>query len=260
MIDLPLHYHTIGGLKTRVAVIGEGPAVLLLHGWGGAIHSMAPVAVQMAGNGYTAHVLDLPGFGETELPPTAWSVPDYARWVVQYLDAAGLDKVYLIGHSFGGRISLILGADYPERVRKIALSNSAGVKLPPPFKLRMYYTGRKILMTVLSLPGLGGLKEKTRVYLRKKFGSSDYLNAGPLAETFKLVVAQDLVPYARRIKASTLLFWGDKDMDTPLAEGRVLEREIPDAGLILFEGAGHFAYLDNLPRFVHVVIHFFKQD
>lgn len=260
MIDLPIQYHTIGGLRTRVAVIGEGPAVLLLHGWGGAIHSMAPVAVQMAGNGYTAHVLDLPGFGETEISPTAWGVPDYARWVVQYLDAAGLGKVFLIGHSFGGRISLILGADNSERIHKIALSNSAGVKLPPSPKVRLYYVGRQVLLTMLSLPGLGGLKEKTRLSLRKKFGSSDYLNAGPLTETFKRVVAQDLVPYARRIQAPTLLFWGDRDMDTPLAEGHVLEREIPDAGLIVFEGAGHFAYLDNLPRFVHVVDHFFKQD
>lgn len=260
MNDLPIQYVTIGGLKTRVTVIGEGPPVLLLHGWGGAIYSMTPVATQLAANGFQSHVLDFPGFGETELPPVAWGVPEYARWVIEYLDYSGLETVFLVGHSFGGRVSLILGSDYPDRVRKMALSNSAGVKLPPSAKLRAYYTGRKILMMVLTLPGLGSVKAKTQAYLRQKFGSSDYLNAGPLQETFKLVVAQDLVPYARRIKVPTLLFWGDKDLDTPLAEGRILEREIPDAGLVLFEGAGHFAYLDYLPRFVHVVTHFFKQD
>ncbi len=253
----PAQQLTIDGLQTNFKIIGDGQPVLLLHGWGGSIASMERVAQRLAPAGFECHVLDLPGFGETEFPPEPWDVPRYTKWVVAYLDAQKLDKVHLIGHSFGGRISFILGSDYAERVEKLALTNAAGVKLPPPFKIRAYYLTRKVLFTILSLPGLGGLKEKLREYFRQKFGSSDYLSAGPLLETFKLVIAQDLLPYAKRVKAPTLLFWGDMDEDTPLAGARILEKEMPDAAVILFEGAGHFAYIDRMNDFIRITTHFF---
>lgn len=260
MTDTPTTQLTIDALSTSVKIIGEGTPILLLHGWGGSIASMEKAAQHLAPAGFACHVLDLPGFGDTELPPEAWDVPRYAEWVISYLDAQGLDKVHLIGHSFGGRISLILGSDYAERVHKIVLSNTAGVKLPPPLNIRIYYLVRKVLFTVLSLPGLGGLKENLREYFRQKYGSSDYLNAGPLIETFKLVIAPDLLPYAKRVQAPTLLFWGDLDADTPLAGARILEKEMPDAAIILFEGAGHFAYLDRLNDFVRITTHFFNPE
>ena len=250
----------VDGLQTNVKVIGEGFPVLFLHGWGANMTSFENIAAQIAPAGFECHLLDLPGFGNTQLPPEQWGVPQYAEWVLAYVDQAEIEKMHLVGHSFGGRISLILGAEHDGRVEKIVLSNSAGVKLPPPTNIRVYYVVRRILFTILSIPGLGGLKEKLRIYFRQKYGSSDYLSAGPLLETFKLVIGQDLRDYARRIKAPTLLFWGDMDNETPIEIGRILEQEIPDAALIVFEGAGHFAYLDRPAEFVRVVTHFFTHD
>lgn len=260
MSEIPMRREPIGGLDSGVAVIGEGPAVVLLHGWGATSQAMWPVAQQLAQAGFTAHVLDLPGFGKTQFPPQPWHVPDYARWVVKYLDFAKLERAHLIGHSFGGRISLVLGADYAQRVNKIVLSNSAGVRLPPSLKQQVMTLGGEILMRLLSLPGLRSRRDRIRQRLRRRFASEDYLNAGPLEETFKLVIAEDLLPYARRVQASTLLFWGDQDQDTPLEAGRTLEREMPDAGLILIPGAGHYAYLDDLNQFIKVTVHFLKSD
>lgn len=246
----------VGGIPTEYTVVGEGIPVLLLHGWGVDGETMLPVAQALAKAGFEAHVLDFPGFGKSALPPQPWRVEDYARWVVAYLDVAHLERVHLIGHSFGGRVSLVMGGTYPERIEKIALSNSAGIKLPLPLKIQFYYLWRRLLMAILSFPGLGSLKLRVRDHLRKRYGSADYLKAGPLQETFKLVVNEDLLPYARRIQAPTLLFWGDQDQDTPLKIGRVLEREIPDAALILFNGAGHYAYLDQFEQFIRIVVHF----
>lgn len=258
MSEIPIRRQQVGNLQTGVATVGQGLPVLLLHGWGCDISLMWPVATQLAEAGFAAHVVDFPGFGKTALPPEAWGVPDYAGWVVQYLDSVGLERVHLVGHSFGGRVSLVLGADYANRIDRIVLSNSAGVRLPPSPKMRLYYLARRVLMSILSLPGLGKVKIRVRAAMRRRFGSPDYLKAGPLTETFKLVVSHDLLPYARRVQAPTLLFWGDQDMDTPLRAGRILEQAMPDAALILFEGAGHFAYLDNLNQFIRVVTHFFK--
>jgi pimeloyl-ACP methyl ester carboxylesterase len=261
MTEVPRTFIQIGGLKTAVAVAGEsneGTPILLLHGWQASIDAMWKVALRLANEGFCVHAVDFPGFGETDLPPEAWTVPQYAAWVISYMNEAGLAKVNLIGHSFGGRVSLVLGAAYPERVEKIVLSNSAGVILPPSVKMQFYYAWRRVLLKVLSLPGLGGTKERVTAALRQRYGSSDYLNAGELIETFKLVISQDLREYARRIQAPTLLFWGDQDAETPLEIGRILEDDIPDAALILFEGAGHYAYLDDIGQFIQVVMYFFK--
>ena len=86
------------------------------------------------------------------------------------------------------------------------------------------------------------------------------LEAGPLQATFVRVVEQDLLPYAARVARPTLLIWGDRDADTPLWMGRQLEQTIPDAGLVVFQGAGHFSYLERLPDYVRIVHHFFSQQ
>jgi pimeloyl-ACP methyl ester carboxylesterase len=81
-----------------------------------------------------------------------------------------------------------------------------------------------------------------------------------MRNTFVKVVNEDLLPYAARIKVPTLLLWGDRDEDTPLWQGQLLEKTIPDAGLVVFEGAGHYSYLDRLGETVRILDHFFKQS
>ena len=79
-----------------------------------------------------------------------------------------------------------------------------------------------------------------------------------MRETFVKVVNEDLLPFAARVKPSTLLFWGDQDEDTPLAQGQLLEKTIPDAGLVVWEGAGHYSYLERAADTAQVMDHFFK--
>jgi pimeloyl-ACP methyl ester carboxylesterase len=249
---------------------GENSPVLLLHGWGGSITSMRPVGELLAARGYTAHILDMPGFGGSTLPPEAWGAADYARFVAAYIDSIRDDidhirdststengnrsRVHLIGHSFGGRISLVLGADYAARVDKIVLTSSAGVRSEPTMRDSLVSFGKNML----KLPGLNRFEKGLRDWARDQFGSDDYKNAGALEPTFRKIIAEDLVPYAERIAAPTLLICGDADESTPLWQAKVLEKAIPDAGLVVFPGAGHFAYLERLPDFVRIVDTFFK--
>lgn len=259
MTDFSRQTTTIMGLQTSYAVQGDGPvSVLALHGWGGSIDSFWPVAQQLAKlERYTVYVLDLPGFGESAGPPEPWGVPEYAEFVLAYLDALGLNRVHLLGHSFGGRISLILGAEHPERVDKMVLADSAGVPNPgnPARDAAV-----KAAKAVFGLPGLKKLYEPVRRRAYEQMGSTDYLDAGALQDTFVKVVAQDLLPYAARVSRPTLLIWGDQDVDTPLWQGRKLEATIPDAGLVVFPGAGHFSYLERLPEYVRVVNYFLSDD
>lgn len=100
------------------------------------------------------------------------------------------------------------------------------------------------------------LRTRLQEQYYQRFASEDYLSAGPLRETFLRVIEQDLSDYAARIQAPTVLVWGDHDQDTPLWQGRRLEQIIPDAGLIVFQGAGHFSYLERLEDFVRITRHF----
>jgi pimeloyl-ACP methyl ester carboxylesterase len=252
----------IDGLEIGVDVVGEGDPVLLLHGWGVSMQEILPVAQRLSQLGFQCHSLDLPGFGSSQLPPQAWDVPRYAAFVKSYLEYAGLNSVHVIGHSFGGRISLVLGADYPDLIRKIVLVDSAGVPPRVSWQMKSYSLSRKVIFVLLKLPLLNRFEPAVRRWFWQRFGSVDAqaaIKRSPiLIDTFKLVIKQDLLPYARRIHKPTLLVWGELDQDTPLDQAKILEEAIPDVGLVVFDGAGHYAYLDRLPEFVRIVTTFFK--
>jgi len=252
-------FRTIDGLQTATCVIGEGQPVLTLHGWGASLRNFWPVAERLAPSGYQFHLLDLPGFGETQLPPQTWGVADYVRFVLAYLDSCGLDRVAILGHSFGGRISLVLAAEYPARVTKMVLADSAGLRTPPGIKLLLRHALTRTFRNTLDVLGLQSLRTRLQEAYNRRYASSDYLAAGALRDTFLRVIDEDLAPFAARIQAPTVLIWGDQDLDTPLWQGRKLEQLIPDAGLIVFQGAGHFAYQERLEDYVRIVDHFLSK-
>lgn len=261
MTQTSYDFKTIAGLKIHYHSAGSGNPILLLHGWGANIDLMWPLGERLVGLGYCVYALDLPGFGKSDEPPRAWSVFDYATFVLQFMDAFNLETAHLFGHSFGGRLSLILGADHANRIHKIALSNSAGIVQPTPLlpklRLRLYKGLRDTLYKV----GAKALADELRQRYNARYGSSDFNQvSGIMRETFVKVVNQDLLAYAARVQPSTLLFWGDADMDTPLWMGKKLEATIPDAGLIVYDGAGHYTYLERLADVVRVMDHFFKAN
>ena len=250
--------NAIDRLIVASETVGEGQPVLLLHGWGGQIASMRMVAERLVPLGYNVHMIDLPGFGRSTIPTEVWGVADYARLVTHYLDHINCKPVHIIGHSFGGRLGIVLGADHPEYVDKLVLTDSAGVLTPLSTGQQIRQTAFKVANGVLTLPGLQGVESRFRQWARDRYGSADLKNAGPLEPIFRKVIQEDLVPRAARIKASTLLIWGDQDQDTPLWQAQILEKTIPDAGLVVFQGVGHFAYQERLADFVRVVDTFFK--
>ncbi|MBN2302923.1 MAG: alpha/beta hydrolase [Anaerolineae bacterium] len=260
MSDPAVEIKTINGLKTGVCITGEGPVVLALHGWGGGIHSFWPVAERLAEHGFRVHLLDLPGFGKSDLPPETWGVAEYMQFVLAYLDAVKLRSVALLGHSFGGRIGLMLAADHPDRVSKMVLAASAGLRTPPTLKRRTrnFVTGS--LRKTLDVLGLVRWRKQFQKLYNQRYASEDYLTAGPLRESFVQIISQDLTSYAQRVHTPTVLIWGDQDSDTPLWQGKKLEQLIPDAGLIVFQGVGHFAYLERLGDYIRIVTHFLNAE
>jgi pimeloyl-ACP methyl ester carboxylesterase len=246
----------IDGLTVRSRVGGQGPQVLLLHGWGGAIESFAPVLDDLH-RSYTVATFDLPGFGQSDLPPSAWGSADYARLTLKIMDRLQIDRPHLIGHSFGGQVSIQLAATAPERVGKLVLVCSAGIRTRPALATRLKRMAAR-LGKWLAAHG-GWIGERLRAAIYRRVQSQDYANAGPLRPTLVRVITEDLAPLLPLIQSPTLLVWGAQDRAVPLAAAQVMARLIPDAQLVVFENAGHFAYLDQFDRFRLLVGRFLRQ-
>ena len=238
---------------------GSGAPVLLLHGWGASSALFQPILDGLQ-HAFTLVAPDFPGFGATPPPPAAWSVDDYAQWVVDVLDALSLGSVHVVGHSFGGRVAIKLATRWPDRIGKVVLTDAAGIRPPRTvgYWTRVYTFKSLRLLATTPLAPLA-LREWGRAWV-ERHGSSDYQQAsGTVRGSFVRVVNEDLRTALPRIHVPTLLIWGDRDEDTPLADARVMERLIPDAGLVVFEGAGHYAYLEQPARFCRIVETFFAE-
>lgn len=247
-------------INLNYIVEGKGKDILVLHGWGANINTVLPI-VNLLKDKFRVHALDLPGFGQSQEPKEPIDSFKYADIVKNYIDNMGIKKLTLIGHSFGGKISIILGSKYPELIDKIVLVNSAG--LIPKRGLKYYikvYSFKTISFIYKNLFFWLKNEEKVEKFY-KKFGSTDYKDAsGIMRKILVIVVNENLFPLLNKIKAPTLLIWGDKDTATPLYFGKIMEKEIPDSGLVIFEGAGHYSYLDDYQRFAVILRNFLQYN
>ncbi len=250
---------TVEGLKIAYFDRGEGPIVLLLHGWG------APAAtyrllIDHLSSYCRVIAPDLPGFGDSEEPPVPWTSARFAAFVQSFAAALGIEEAVLIGHSNGGRIALhLLAEGCTFAVNKAILMDSAGLKPHRGFSYYYKVYTYKAARMFFSLPVIRSLFPNAVEKARQKRGSADYRSASPvMRQSMVLAVNQDLSHLLPHVKVSTLLIWGEKDTATPLCDGRKMERLIPDAGLVTLAGAGHFAFAEQWPQCRRVLDVFLK--
>jgi pimeloyl-ACP methyl ester carboxylesterase len=242
----------VAGQSTRVCEVGAGPPVVLLHGWGGRIESWAPVMGCLRAT-HRVVAIDLPGFGESPLPTGAWGTADHAEFVVDVLGRLGIERTSLVGHSFGAKTSLYVAATHPAVVEKLVCTGSSGLRRAPSARARVR---RAVSRAARAAGALGAPGERMKEAVYRRIASDDYRTAGELRPMLVRVVNEDLSHLLPLVSAPTLLIWGTEDDAVPLRHGEIMERLIPDAGLVAFEGAGHFAYLEEPERFCRVVRHF----
>ncbi len=243
--------------RAAEAAPGDLP-IVVLHGWGAHIESVAPILAALEGASELI-ALDLPGFGESDPPEQAWDVDSYARFMIRFLDELGVERAHLVGHSHGGRVSIALAADEPERVGRLLLVDSAGLRPKRGWRYRRRVAVAKLGRLAARIGGAPGRRLQER--MRARVASRDYLEASEaMRGTVRAVIAADLSDRLPRIGAPTLLVWGDQDDDTPLWMGHRMEELIPDAGLVVLEGAGHYSYADAPGQFRAVARRFLLEQ
>lgn len=224
---------------------GKGEPILLLHGWGGNTQSIRPL-FDILKPRFCTYSLDLPGFGRSYTPSVPWQTSDYGECIKEFLKNFGIERTGLMGHSFGGKISLWFSVNYPNMVNKLVLISSAGIK---PKRKSTYYLKVFLAKTAKTfLPK--GLKDK----IYERIGSEDYKKAGKMRPTLiKILKEEDFKPLLSKILAPTLIIWGENDDQTPLYQGKIMEKEIKGSRLSVIKNSGHFCYLDQ-PQYVSSLI------
>lgn len=229
---------------------GEGDVVLLLHGWGANVTLYAGMIRVLAQN-HRVIAPDMPGFGKTPEPSVPWCVDDYADFIIKFLASFELRRFSVVVHSFGGRVLFKLNAreDLPFTIEKAVLIDSAGILPKKSLRQRMSLRCYKAARAIMSTKVLHFLYPDAVDNMRRRRGSADYNSATPIMRaTLVKVVNEDLEPLIHLMKCPTLLIWGDQDTATPVADGRRMEELIPDAGLVVCEGAGHFSFAEQAPK------------
>lgn len=218
-------------------------ALVFLHGW----QSQALHLKNIFSNSNNFIAIDLPGFGISEIPKEIWSLKSYAGFLKDFLIKLNIKNPILVGHSFGGSI-IIKYCAHGGVVKKIILIAAAGIR-KRRITILIYKIIAKIFKAVFSLPILNLIKERARKNFYKIIDSEDYLNAGPLEESYKKIISEDLSEDLKKINTEAILIWGENDRDTPLKNGRLMSGLLKNSKLFIIKNAGHFPFLDQKEEF-----------
>jgi pimeloyl-ACP methyl ester carboxylesterase len=230
--------------------IGQGnTTVVMLHGWGKSLQSLRPMG-ELMGSTCRVVLIDLPGFGLSPLPDDAsnngggWNTTQYAERLKAFLGESNITSCILIGHSFGGRLSVRLAARYPDLVKGLVLIGTPGVpRQRTPLKRLKMGSIRTSVSIAKRIDGLLGTRLFAH-YFAPRFGSADYKAAGDLRKTFVKTVNEDLTEEAKKVSAPTLLLWGAEDREATLDQAHTYQSILANAELHVFPNKGHEPFSD----------------
>lgn len=235
---------TVKDTEVNYIQYGKGKDIILLHGWGQNIEMMKPLGDKLEDK-YRITIIDFPGFGDSPEPKEVFKVDDYCEVVEELVKTLKIKKPTLVGHSFGGRVSIMFASR--NEVDKLILFGS------PCFHKEEKSLKLQALRTLKKVPGINKLEG----FAKKHIGSRDYKNASEMMRKILVeVINEDLEEYARKIKCPTLLMWGDNDLEVSVEDARKMEKIIDDAALIVFPNSSHYAYLENLNQVVKIIKEF----
>ncbi len=241
--DFNMYYEKHGESKRNV---------LILPGWGNTRESFN-FFINNLKNNNTVYIVDYPLFGNSKFVNRDLTIYDYAELIFKFIKQKKLNNLTIISHSFGCRIAIILSAVFNVNIEKLIIIDGAGVKprktLKAKLKIKIYKLLKKL---VYILPN--NLKRKYNDYIINIFASVDYKNLKENERrTFSNIVNEDLTKYLSFIRCETLIIWGNKDGDTPISDGYLMNKKIPNSSLIVLDNATHFSYLDYPYRVLSIL-------
>jgi pimeloyl-ACP methyl ester carboxylesterase len=204
----------------------------VLHGWTKDTKKWDPLIKGLKKNGLKVKMLKIPGL--TDHLDTPWDIENYIDWLDTQTEKE--KQVNIIAHSFGGRVAIHYDVKRPNKIKKLILIDSAGIRpdnIPAVIKRASFKALAKIGKKITK-------HQKARKVLYSLTGERDYYKADKvLAKTMANIVEFDQRDELSFVKAHTLILWGSKDKTTPLSDGRLMNKTITGSSLSIIDGAGH---------------------
>lgn len=239
------------GVSVRYRRKGEGPALLLLHGWG-ADGSVFAAAEEHFSKRFDVIIPDFPPFGLSGELNRDYTVDDYKNLILALMDTLGIEKADIICHSFGGRVAAKLAANHPERAGKTVFCASAGLPYKNTLRRRLKKARYRLARLLANL----GLIKKESL---KKYFSLDYrILPENMRNTFKNIVSEDLTQTISQICSPSLIIWGDKDRQTPYYMAKRWQELVKGSTLVTLAGCGHYCFLDRPAQFISACDEFLR--
>ena len=261
----------VGGLRLHVRDSGpkDAPAVILLHGFGASLHTWEAWATGLA-QAHRVIRFDLPGSGLSPPDPSGDYTDARSRQLLLALmDQLGVARASLVGHSIGGRIAWAFAAEYPERMNKLVLVSPDGFASPGfeygkapevPVSLRLM---RHALPESLLRMSLKPAYADPTVLTDEVANRHHDLMRAPggrdaLIARMQQTVLADPVPTLQRIRAPTLLLWGEQDAMIPFANSADYVKAIAQLTLVPLAGVGHLPHEEAPQRSLGAVLAFLR--
>jgi pimeloyl-ACP methyl ester carboxylesterase len=238
----------VGGHGVRILERGTGPAVLLVAGTGGSVASWPDSVLERLAAHHRVIAVDLYGMGFSERSDDfRYGFGLWSRQLASVLDALGIERASVVGHSLGGTVVVFLAANHPERVDRVVLVGSA-ISIPwwfPVFMVpgpgELYLASQEVFGPTFSpehhaQAGAAYRIRGTRVALLR------YVRRSPLE-------ARALSPAVAAVQAKVLQLHGTADEEVPFSAAKRLQTQLRDSHLVPIEGAGHFLMVDAPERF-----------
>lgn len=241
-----MNHVDVDGESVPFLIGGDGPSLLLVHGLSASLDWWQFNADALARR-FRVYLIDLPGFGQLGHLPEAVSMFAYTEWVNQFMDAAGLEKAHVVGHSMGGHIAIRLAATHPERVDRLVLVAPAGA-LPNADIEHYVLPVARLLREIPPRMIRVALRDFSRADLRATWQAGQDL------------VENDVLNLLPDIQAPTLLIWGGDDPIIPIALAETFLEQIPGARLVSVPDSGHMPMMDHPERFNRHVIQFLSSE
>src|SRR3954449_13108132 len=261
-----LRWVTVGEQELNVLDLGSGPAIVWVHGLGGAWQNWLEQLPELSRD-HRCVAMDLPGFGASPMPPDGEeiSISGSGRVVVGLMDELEIDRAVVVGNSMGGFVALEVAVQAPDRVSKLVLVSAAGISSEKA-RRRPLVAGARMLQLGAAWVAARSETLARRPRARKLLAGGVMRHPqklpGPLvAEQIRgpgkpgfVKALDELLTYRLRerlgeISVPTLIFWGKKDRVVPVKDAGRFEEAIPDARTVLFEDTGHVPMLERPEAF-----------
>jgi len=210
--------------------------ILILHGWGSRAENWSRVKELLENQGYKVFVPDLPGFGENSPLSRAWAIDDYVEWVSEFCEKNNLSQFFLLGHSFGGAVAVKFSLKYPEKVKKMFLVASSGIRRKT-IKKEILKKIANFLKFFSFLPFYSSIR---KIFYKIVIQKSDYpYTEGIMKETYLKIINEDISSCFSEVSVPTIIIWGDKDDVLPVENAYFINQKIKNSDLVIIPGVNH---------------------